>query len=135
MQLKEVVMLFIKLFSIILTLIIHLSIIAVVLVVLVFAVRVMIKIWNILKTIFIYMNFKKIKEVKLYPPYETYKKVYEQIGYSYSTTGHYREYFKVRRIPAGKERKAKIIFEFNFPLTIYLNENSNLYKKIISSST
>lgn len=128
-------MLFIKLFSIMLTLIIYLGITAFVLATLIFAVRVLIKIWDILKTIFIYINFKKIKEVKLYPPYETYKKVYEQTGYSYSTTGHYREYFKIRRIPAGKERKAKIIFEFNFPLTIYLNENSNLYKKIISSST
>ena len=113
----------------------HLGIFAFVLFVLIFAVRVLTRIWDILKTIFIYINFKKIKEVKLYPPYETYKKVYEQTGFSYSTTGHYREYFKVRRIPAGKERKAKIIFEFNFPLTIYLNENSNLYKKILNSST
>lgn len=118
-----------------LTLIIYLGIFAFVLVVLIFAIRVLTRIWDILKTIFIYINFKKIKEVKLYPPYETYKKVYEQTGFSYSTTGHYREYFKVRRMPSGKERKAKIIFEFNFSLTIYLNENSNLYKKILNSST
>ena len=118
-----------------LTLIIYLGIFSFVLVVLIFAIRVLTRVWDILKTIFIYINFKKIKEVKLYPPYETYKKVYEQTGFSYSTTGHYREHFKVRRIPSGKERKAKIIFAFNFPLTIYLNENSNLYKKIISSST
>lgn len=90
------------------------------------------KIVNATKKLIVWLSIGKIESIELFPHYQTYRKVYQHVGYSIDYRWNsVRDYYRAQEIPNGYMRKVKICFFNGTSLSLKLKEDSMLYRKII----
>ncbi len=95
------------------------------------------KLFQFIKGIYVFYNLDRVHSMLIYAPVQKYKEVKEKtgisVGYSssrYGSSHHYTEHYRIRRVKDGLSWKAKVTFKNNRHITITIDENSMLYKRI-----
>ena len=106
-----------------------------------FAVIALYKLYQIIKSIYVFNNLDRVHSMLAYAPIQKYKEVKEKtgisVGHSFSRYGssyHYTEHYRIRRMKNGLSWKVKVNFKNNRQMMITIDENSILYKRIRAMS-
>ena len=95
------------------------------------------KLYQFIKGIYVFNNLDHVHSMLVYAPVRKYKDVKEKtgisVGHSFSRYGssyHYTEHYRIRRMKNGLSWKVKVNFKNNRHMMITIDKNSILYKRI-----